>query len=565
MLESIKISNLALISNSSVKFAEGFNVLTGETGAGKSLIVDALLFLTGVRADKSLIKSGEECAKVEGVFSVETTNESINEILNTIELENEGTIIISRKFNVNGKNECRVNGEIVTLNIVRKLSSQLLDIFGQNDSQVLLDSTNHLALLDALFENNLSGLKAQLNECLGHLKDVNANISELGGLDEDRENNIKFLEFQIHEIDEAGLVDGQEEELKSKIAVMQNAEKISTALDCSLESISGNYSIENAIKTGINSINTIVNFDEDLVSLKERMESLRYEMQDIVAELENKRRNIVYSENELDILQDKLMLIKDLERKYGSTIAKILENKTRLEARLSILLNADEELAKSTKRKNVILDEVYNICLALREKRVESIKVLKEKLEQELKLLGMKNAKFDVQFLNDIDRYDIEKIVGINGADCIEFLFSANLGVEPRPLTKIISGGEMSRFMLAFKSIQNNGTSKTCIFDEIDTGIGGEIGSVVGQKICDISKNSQVICITHLAQIASFGDANFKIEKYDENNKTITNVTRLFDENRVTEIARMIGGVNSTSMAHAKEIISVANSYKLNG
>ena len=563
MLENIKITNFALISSSSISFDQGFNVLTGETGAGKSLIVDALLFLTGVRADKTFIKSGQEYSRVEGVFSVDVNNAQITEVLSSVGLENEGTVIISRQFNLSGKNECRINGEIVTLNVVRKLSALIIDIFGQNDSIMLLDKDRHLELLDAMFEDKLSGCKSNLLEHLEQLDNINKSITELGGLDKDRENNIRLLEFQIKEIEESGLYVGLEEELKSKIVSMQNFEKILSAYDNSSQVLDGEYSIENNIKTAINYLTSIEQFDSDVLPIKERLYSIRYEMQDIVSEIESKKSSIVYSEDELDILQDKLIAIKDLERKYGNTIEDILIEKDKMSDRLNLLLNCEQELERLRLNKQDVLNKILDVCKKLRDIRINEIKNFKVKFEQELVSLGMKNANFAVEFSTDLEIDTIESIVDKNGADKIEFLFSANLGVEPRPLTKIISGGEMSRFMLAFKSLQNTGAEKTCIFDEIDTGIGGEIGVVVGKKICEISRNNQVICITHLAQIASFGDVNFKIEKYDENNTTITSVKRLSNEDKVLEISRMLSGsTNATALEHSKEIIDSSNGYK---
>lgn len=565
MLESIKISNLALISKSSVEFGEGFNVLTGETGAGKSLIVDALLFLTGVRAEKTLIKSGEEFAKVEGVFSVDANCNALNEILLPLDIENEGTIIISRYFSLSGKNECRINGEVVTLNILRKVSAQILDIFGQNDSQVLLDNKNHLRLLDEIIGDELEVEKGALRDKLASLQNVNLAIKELGGLDKDRENNIRLLQFEVDEIEKAELYEGEEEELKAKLTLMQNSEKIYNALSSTIDTLDGEYNLSNILKSAINTLSSIEKFDEKLTNEKDRLYSIKYELDDIVSSINSHINGLSYSQEELDITQDRLSDIKDLERKYGNTIKDILGKKVELEERLDYLLNADEKLAELKDKKDGLLKDIYNLCVNLREKRKVGFEVFRGKLIQELRSLGMKNATFDFRFLDEIDLQKIESIANENGADEIEFLFSANLGVEPRPLTKIISGGEMSRFMLAFKTLQSSG-GKTCIFDEIDTGIGGEIGTIVGQKICEISKNNQVICITHLSQIASFGDNNFKIEKTEKDGITATSVRKLSSDEKVSEIARMLGnGKSETSLEHAKEIILSANKYKVLG
>lgn len=562
MLESIKITNLALISKSSIEFGEGFNVLTGETGAGKSLIVDALLFLTGIRADKTLIKHGEEYARVEGVFSVDVNNEALNSVLRDVDIENEGTIRVSRYFAITGKNECRINGELVTLNILRKVASQIIDIFGQNDSQVLLDSKNHLRLLDDTI-GGMEDKKSLLHNRLDDLRSVNESISSLGGLDKDRENNIRLIQFEIDEINDANLYEGEEEELKSKLTLMQNSEKIYNSLNDSICLLDGEINVSNILKSAINTLSQIEGFDEDVKVEKDRIYSVKYELDDIVSTLNSHLNGLSYSQEELDIVQDRLSDIKDLERKYGNTIADILRHKVELEERLDILLNADEKLNELRLEKEKILDVIYKICLDLRDTRKKGFEVFRGKMLEELKMLGMKNASFDISFLDEISRDRIESSVNLDGADSIEFLFSANLGVEPRPLTKIISGGEMSRFMLAFKSLQTTGLNKTCIFDEIDTGIGGEIGTIVGQKICKISRTNQVICITHLAQIASYGDHNFKIEKYEEGNSTITKVDKLSGEEKVHEIARMIGdGANASAISHAREMIIKANGFK---
>ena len=563
MLESIKITNLALIDKSVINFTDGFNVLTGETGAGKSLIVDALLFLTGIRADKTLIKSGEDFAKVEGVFSIDDNIDGLNEILNSIDIENEGTLIISRYFTINGKNECRVNGEIVTLNILRKISSFLIDIFGQNDSQILLDPNNHLSLMDDIMKDKLEELKELLAIELNQLNSINNEIKELGGLDKDREATIELLQFQIKEIEDANLYDGKEEEIKSAIDRMTNSEKIFNALNSTIETLDGDVNLSSVLKTAINSLSSIEQYDDEIKSNKERLYSIKYDLDDIVSSVSNMCNSIEYNEDELDRLQDDLSTIKDLERKYGNTIADIFETKDKMINRLNILFHSEEKLVNLKNDKKLTLTKIYDICNRLHLVRVSEYDKFKKDIVSELVELGMKSATFDIVFTNQFDLENIESVVTPNGADNIEFMFSANLGVEVRSLSKIISGGEMSRFMLAFKSLQNSNIKKTCIFDEIDTGIGGEIGVTIGKKIVKISLFNQVICITHLSQIASFGDSNFLIEKYEDNEKTITSVKQLNEDEKVIEISRMLGSSNNeTSIAHAKEIISDAIEYK---
>ncbi len=564
MLSTLRIQNLALIEKAVVNFEDGFNALTGETGAGKSLLVDALLFLTGIRADKTLIKSGQDYARVDGVFTVDTADRDIADIMSNIGLDNDGTIVISRYFSLSGKNECRINGELVTLNIIRKLSAILLDIFGQNDSLVLLDPDKHLMLTDAMFADRLVEPKGRLLVELNELRKIDTQIKELGGLDADRENNIRLIQFEIEEIDKADLSIGLEEDLKSRITLMENSEKIHRTLVDTLELLNGEYSIPNAIKIATNNIQQIADLNTKYLEIKDRLNSVKYELEDIVDDISKSKDEIYYSESELDALNDRLQDIKDLERKYGRTIADVLDKRDELNIKLQKLLGADAELEKLRHEKDECLHRILSVCNELHEIRVREIALFRDRLVKELHSLGMKNARFDAVFTQKFDINNIESIVTPDGADRLEYMFSANLGVELRPLSKIISGGEMSRFMLAFKSIQNSDKHKTCIFDEIDAGIGGEIGGVVGQKICNVSRFNQVICITHLPTIAVYADNNYRIEKHDENGITVTTVSHLNSQEKVVEIARMLGNSgNTTTLAHAEDIIKDANHYKV--
>lgn len=567
MISSLKINNVALIEENLIKFNNGFNVLTGETGAGKSIIIDSLNFVLGGKADKTLIKSGKDSARVEVVFELNSLSNPILEFFNSINVEPETTIIISRFYSTNGKNEVRVNGEAVTLGMLKKLTINLIDIHGQHDHQSLLDAKNHIKIIDSL-SNNISSLKNLLSNKLTELKSINNQISDLGGEGEDKKNNILLLQHVINEIELANLKENEEDELIEKRKLFQNSEKLSKNLQEAYSNLSGEYGgVLGLIKNAVYSLNAVSGITDEIDELKNRLNSSLYEITDIAENISDFISKIDYDENEVNILEERLDLIKDLKRKYGNTVEDIFSYLSKSKEKLNNLINSDEALLKLNKEKSSLLKDIYELCVKLTNERKLVSNSIKEKLLKELSFLGIKNGKFEVVFNNDYSIDNIEKKVTLNGADNLEFMFSANAGIEARPLTKIISGGELSRFMLAFKCvIKDENDIKTLIFDEIDAGIGGLIGVEVGKKICDISKNNQVICITHLAQIAAFGDTNFKIEKKVDNNYTTSSIKLLNEQEKIKEISRMLG-LNEgakTGEASAMELIDFANQYKSN-
>ena len=345
---------------------------------------------------------------------------------------------------------------------------------------------------------------------------------------------------------------------------MLNAEKIYNALDQALVSLDGEYPITETIKASASALSSIEKYNEDILKQKDRLYSLRFELEDVVENLKDIQNMSTYSEYELDKIEERLEVIKDLQRKYGNSIPLVLEYLDNAKARLNDLLNADERLDSLRKEKEEILDRIYSVVTDISNVRKTKAISFEKELIEEIKMLGMKNVSFKVDFKNGIVRESIERDVTPDGVDDVEFLFSANLGQPMLPLAKIISGGELSRFMLAFKCVLNNSLNRTFIFDEIDTGIGGNIGSVVGEKICKISTENQVIVVTHLAQIAAFGDRNFLIEKFDQDNETVTSVKTLSAEDKVKEISRMIGNMGSeaTAIRHAEELIQVSTHFK---
>lgn len=562
MLIRLKIKNIALIDECVIDFQNGLNTLTGETGAGKSIIIDSLNFVLGARGDKGLIKSGTDGAKVEAVF--DTESEETLSLLEELGFERENTIILSRTLNVSGKNECRINGEIATLNMLKRVAQTLVDVFGQNDQQFLLDTKQHISFLDAYSGGSYDKEKQAVLGLIAEVKAVNGEIESLGGDGAERERNIDLIKYQINEIAVANLKVGEEEELNARKSVLLNSEKIAEKFNELGYCIDGNSSVVSALKNAKTVIESLCRYVPDTDGLAERFGSAIIEIEDVLEDLGARKDGFEYSESELDFIEDRLDTIKGLKRKYGESIEKIFEFLESAEKQLNKLINATEELEKFKSKKREILAKLYGACVRLSEKRKAVATKMEGEIKLRLKALGMKNADFKVFFKDGYNGENIEEKASGNGADDVEFLFSANLGEPLKPLVRIISGGELSRFMLAFKTVANSNKNKTYVFDEIDTGIGGEIGVVVGEQMCDVAKGSQVLCVTHLAQIASFGDNMLKISKYESGGRTYTSVSPLNADEKVNEIARMIGAENGEyAKLYASELVNNSNNYKL--
>ena len=566
MLQSLKIKNIALINEATVEFNEGLNILTGETGAGKSIIIDALCFVLGERADKSLIKSGCDSAKVEAVFDVDINNKNVIEFFNTLDVEPESTIIITRTLNVNGKNECRVNGEAVTLNMLKKLTVALVDIHGQFDHQLLMDTKTHIKMVDALAGDEILVLFENLSTNIAKYNDICSQIKSIGGIGVDRQNNIDLLSYQINEIELANLVVGEDEELTKTKNRYLNSAKLNENLSSAVDSMySGNYNAIMFISSAVSDLSAISSIDEEVGNQKERLNNLKYELEDIAEVLKDYLKTIDYDEQDLNRIEDRLDLIKDLIRKYTkqNNIQGVLDYLADAKVQLNNLLNADEVIEKLLKDKKGVLSNIYNDCKNITAVRKKYAEILKTKLLNELKELGMDKSTFEVDFADDYDISNIEQKFTEFGADSVEFLFSANAGEPVKQLNKVVSGGELSRFMLAFKCVVSGADKfKTFVFDEIDTGIGGNVGNILGRKLYKISKGNQVFCITHLAQIACFADSHYKVQKFDADNKTMVNVNSLDLESRYAELDRMIGGGSEYSKLHAIELVNESNSFK---
>lgn len=563
MLERLTIKNIALIREQSVEFTDGLNVLTGETGAGKSLIIDSLSLLLGEKADKSLISYGQTVAIVEAVFT--NLSEKVLSVIDEFGLEREDTLIITRKISLDGKNECRVNGVLFTLSMLKKLSAPLMDLHGQFEHQNLLKVANHINVLDSFGSKEISPLLE--NYQIAYAK-YEKNQSELRGLvvnDKERERLIDLYSYQIQEIEDAGFFDGEEEELKQYRNQVLHSEKIMESLSNVVAMGKGDgyeYSgITEIIKKMYNMLASISEYATEVAPQLERVESLKIELEDVVDTLEGLKDSMYFDEQKAKQNEERLDLLSSLKKKYGSTIEEINDYKSQTQNELDKLISSENRVNQLEKEQQKLECELVETATKLSEKRFTCAEKMQKQVTLELKELGMKSAKFVI----DIQKLGIENR-NINGFDKVEFMFSANLGEDVKPLKAVASGGEMSRFMLAVKNVtaKIEGIS-TLIFDEIDTGVSGLMALVLGKKLSTVSKFAQVICVTHLSQVACFGDNHLLIQKNETDGKTHTRVKSLERKERANEIARLVSGVVSNSaLSSAEELLTNAENFKKN-
>ncbi len=558
MLQQLSIKNIALIEELSIEFESGFNVLSGETGAGKSIIIDSLNLVLGERADKELVRSGMQKARVEGIFTV---NEDICELLEEAGIECEDAfLIISREISVDGKSVCRMNGSAVTLSCLKKVADKLADIHGQHEHQLLLNKDSHLAFLDSFAGSAVWEQKEQVKRAYAYYKACQEKLNGDWGTQEERTRRMEMLEYQINEIEKADILPGQEEELRQRREVLLHADKIISVLTQTQHTIQDNAL--DSIRAADSALEEIADKGEKYSLLSQRLESAFYELEDIAQELENAADTVEADPYELERIEDRLAQLKKLYRKYGSDEESVLKYLEDALAEAERLQNAEETIAELERQAAQFKAEYDRQADLLSEMRHDAAIAFEDRIKNELEQLGMKNAAIEVEFSE-------EPVFLPEGKDQVEFLFSANAGEPVKPLSKIISGGEMSRFMLAMKTVAADDVMlPTMVFDEIDTGISGQGAQVVAQKIAGLARKHQVIAITHLPQLASMADCHFLIKKHSDGIRTKTNVVKMDDRQRISEIARLSGGAETNlALERAAEILMQAKEFKekLNG
>ena len=535
MITTLHIKNIGIIEELTIDLNKGLNVLTGETGAGKTLIIDSLSILSGGRFSKEMIRKGENNSYIEACIYLPTYPNSID-----------GNIIISREIHSNGRNLCKINGRLVTVNELRDFMSKIIEIHGQNENQTLLDNKFHLNYLDGFIGEKLN-IKKEYQEYYNKYLEIEKKLKENYGDNKERERKLDLLKYQYSEIKQAKLRQGEEEELEDKKKIIVNAEKISENLK-EADNALGESAID-AISIAIRSLEKIEELDQRYKETTSNLKNSYYELQEIAREIASNRDETNFNEEERDYIEERLDTIHDLKRKYGNTINEILEYKEELKSEIKRIENLEEYTNNLKNEKRDIekeLDEIANIIHITRKEEAEN---LSNKINKELKELEMKNAKIHVRVTKQ-EQYNR------NGKDEVAFYIQTNLGEDEKELSKIASGGEISRTMLGIKKVlADTDEVPILIFDEIDTGISGKAANSVAQKLAHIAKKHQVLCISHLPNITAMADNNYFISKNIVNERTNTNIKKLDENEILQEIARISSGeINEISLKYAEEL-----------
>lgn len=539
MISTLHIKNIGIIDDLSINFNEGFNVLTGETGAGKTLIIDSLGIISGGRFSKEMIRKGEEYSLIEASIFYPQSKYS-----------EDGNIIVSREVYSNGRNSCKINGKLVTVAELRNVMSKIIDIHGQHDNQNLLNSMQHIYYLDSFIGEDIKSIKKEYQEYFNKFNAIKNKLINNYGDDTEKERKLDLLRYQYNEIEIANLKTGEDLDLEEKHSIMMNSEKLKENLEIINENINSN-AIE-YISTSIRCLEKIENYGETYKNKLNELKSIYYELQETARDITNLKDEIDFNKYEIDEVERRLDTIFSLKRKYGNTIDEILEYKDKLENEIKEIENAEEMNNKLKLEQKDVEAKMKNLCNRLQEMRIRYGQVLAEKVNEELKDLEMPNAKFNTKF-------EKEENYTVNGNDKVEFVICTNIGEEYKELVKIASGGEMSRIMLAIKTVLANiDEVPIIVFDEIDTGISGKAAKAVAEKMKIISKKHQILCITHLPAIAAQGESNYYIYKEIKDNKTKTNIKRLNEEETIYEIARISNGnISEIAIENAKELRKV--------
>ena len=551
MLLELNIENFAIIENMKIEFEPGLNVLTGETGSGKSIIIDSLGLVLGQRANKDIIKKGKDRAFIEAVFS--SYDEETKDLLLEYGIESGDLVVVSKEIREKGPTITRVNNRTVTSQILSKISSHLIDIFAQQESISLMDNKNQLRLIDDFSGKDQGKLLGNLKDLVHEINSLKNEYHEKSSMEQNKDREIDLLEYQIKEIEDAGLSDYDDEELYDDFNLLNNMTDTLIKLSEAKSLINEGYettSLEDILDRVIANVVEVTRYNKDLKDLEENLEDIRFRISDIAKDLDRYVSSSEIDEERLQFLRERIDLVNNLKLKYGNNVKAINSFYEEISERLRFLQNFEDNLNKLLKKIEDKETEALVLAEKISQKRKKTSEVLEKKVEEEINKLNIKDAKFKIEIK--------EKELSFDGIDKIEFLIAPNLGQDLMPMAKVASGGEMSRIMLGFKSIiAEKDNIPTLVFDEIDTGIRGKTAQIVGNKIKEVSKDRQVIVISHLPQIVALADTHFAIKKDVVNNSTISTIDKLSYDERVNEVARLIGGMKVSEIAieTAKEMI----------
>lgn len=548
MLSLLHIENIAVIEQADISFDKGFNVLTGETGAGKSIVIDAISAILGQRAYRDMIRTGTSKASVRAVFTKVPNFPWFEE--NGVEYD--GETVIQRDIFLDGKNVCRVNGTLVTVAILHKLGIQLINIHGQHDSASLFDEENHLRFLDAFADNG--ALLADYREKFAAVSELRRQIDRMTMDEGEKLRRMETLKYQIAEIEKADLKSGEDEVLEQRRKLLQNSEKLSQGLEEASEALLGGDDSDGAaalLAQAAYALSRIARYSDDYTGFQERLTDLKYQVQDIADEVRDSLDELSYSADELETIEARLDIIHRLRRKYGADCDEILAYLEKAQKELDEIEFADDRVEQLKKKLAKQEKQAWDAALALRKNRQEQGAVMAEKILSELSQLDMPRVQFQCRFR--------ETELTSEGADAVAFYLSANAGEDLKPLSKVASGGELARIMLSMKNVlAEKDAVDTLIFDEVDTGVSGRAAQRIAEKLKSLAKHKQVLCVTHLPQLAALADTHMLIAKSEHDGRTYTTVTPLDRKGRAMELARIIGGthITETTLKSAEEMLS---------
>ena len=553
MLQTLSIKQFAIIDELEIQFSDGLTVLSGETGSGKSIIIDAIGQLIGMRASSDYVRHGEKKAIIEGIFDIDNSKDAIH-VLQDLNIDiDEDFLLVKREIFSSGKSICRINNQTITLQDLRKVMQELLDIHGQHETQSLLKQKYHLQLLDDYAGEQYSDLLSQYHDVFNQYKSKRKELEELESADQALLQRLDLMKFQLEELTEASLKEGEVDQLESDIKRIQNSEKLSLALNNAHLTLTDENAITDRLyelSNFLNEINDIV--PDKYVTLKEEVDQFYYTLEDAKHELYDEMTNTEFDEHVLNELESRMNLLNNLKRKYGKDVSELIAYQGKLENEINKIENYEQSTSQLREEINDLYQQVIKVGKSLSEKRRKVARELRDHIVSEIQNLQMKDANLEISF-KPLDEPNIE------GIEFVEFLISPNKGEPLKSLNKIASGGELSRIMLALKSIFVQSRGQTAIlFDEVDSGVSGQAAQKMAEKMRDIAEYIQVICISHLPQVATMSDHHLLISKHTTEDRTTTQVKELENDDRIDEVARMISGASVTDLTreNAKEMIA---------